>query len=70
MCHRSSVITGIHEPTTGATSGRDFGGDRKNGIMDRATFTITDAAHHAEGWDYVTTGGQRLHAQMDLTRVP
>lgn len=48
----------------------DFGGDRKHGIMDRATFSILDAAHHAEGWDYVTTGGQRLHAQMDLTRVP
>jgi hypothetical protein len=48
----------------------DFGGDRKRGIMDRATFSIADAAHHTEGWDYVTPGGQRLHAQMDLTRVP
>ena len=47
----------------------DFGGDRKHGIMDRALFSIVDAAHHSEGWDYVTTGGQRLHAQMDLTRV-
>jgi hypothetical protein len=48
----------------------DFGGDRKDGIMDHATFSIVDAAHHAEGWDYVTTGGQRLHAQLALTRAP
>lgn len=47
----------------------DFGGDRKHGIMDRATFSIVDGAHHTEGWDYVTTSGQRLHAQLDLTRV-
>ena len=48
----------------------DFGGDRKHGIMDRATFSIVDAAHHTEGWDYVTTDGQRQHAQLDLTRAP
>jgi hypothetical protein len=48
----------------------DFGGDRKNGIMDHATFSIVDAAHHSEGWDYVTPSRQRMHAQMDLTRVP
>lgn len=48
----------------------DYGGDRVHGIMDRATFSIMDPAHHAEGWDYVTTSGQRVHAQLDLTRIP
>jgi hypothetical protein len=48
----------------------DFSGDRKHGIMDRATFSIADAAHHTESWDYVSTGGQRVHAQLDLTRTP
>jgi hypothetical protein len=38
--------------------------------MDHATFTITDAAHHAESWDYLAPNGQRMHAQMDLTRAP
>jgi len=47
----------------------DFGGDRTNGIMDRATFSIADASHHTESWDYLTPGGQRMHAQLELTRV-
>jgi hypothetical protein len=48
----------------------DFGGDRTQGIMDRASFSIVDAAHHVESWDYLAPGGQRAHAQLDLTRVP
>ena len=47
----------------------DFGGDRANGIMDRAAFSSVDSTHHSEAWDYVTPSGRRLHAQLDLTRA-
>ncbi|HXY11665.1 MAG TPA: hypothetical protein VEI52_27770 [Terriglobales bacterium] len=40
----------------------------QGGHMDRVVFTLIDADHHSEDWQFAQDGGQKLHEKFDLVR--
>jgi hypothetical protein len=40
----------------------------QGGHMERVVFTLIDADHHSEDWQFAQDGGQKLHEKFDLER--
>ena len=40
----------------------------QGGHMERVVFTLIDADHHFEDWQFAQDGGQKLHEKFDLER--
>jgi hypothetical protein len=40
----------------------------QGGHMERVVFTLIDADHHSEDWQFAQSGGQKLHEKFNLER--
>lgn len=47
----------------------DNSGGIQHGYMHDAVFTIIDANHHTEDWNFILLGDKSIHAHFDLQRV-
>ncbi len=47
----------------------DMSGSTKNGHMEHAVFTYTDANHHTEDWTYMIPGDKPIYAHFNVHRV-